>query len=225
MRYLKKYLPLILLATALAAVYLSGWLEYATLENIQLIREEALLKYRQTPILVTVSFITLYTVITALSLPAATLLTLLGGAIFGSWLGTLWVIIGATSGAVIVFTIAKSTFGESLRNKVKKFQGTISSEIEESAFSYLLFLRLVPVFPFVIVNILPALFSIKLSTYIVTTALGIAPGTFVYVNLGSNLAHIKTLEDLLTIKTILAFTLLGLLVLLPILIKKIRTKR
>lgn len=219
---IKKYLPLILLIIVIAGVWFSGLLDLFTLENIKLYKSDVTDLYEKNAVLVSLEFMLVYILVVALSLPTASIFTLLAGAVFGVYLGTFLVVLGATIGASIVFLVARSALGEVLRRKAGKFYDKAKIEMDENAFSYLLFLRLVPAFPFFIVNILPALFPIKLRTYIVTTFLGIIPGTFIYVNLGSALGSIDSLSDLITTKTLMAFGLLGVISLVPVLIKKFK---
>ena len=151
----------------------------------------------------------------ALSLPAATIVSLLGGFLFGRWLGTVLIVSSATLGATAIFGVAKSSFGASLRDRVGPLYHQIAGNMQANAVAYLLFMRLVPVFPFFLANILPALFHVKTRTLAVTTLIGIIPGTFVYANLGRELGTISSLWDLMSMQVLLAFCLLGALALLP----------
>ena len=131
----------------------------------------------------------------------------------------------ATLGACVLFLIARSSLGSTLRDKASGFYDKFEAEMNENGFNYLLFLRLVPVFPFFIVNIVPALFNMRLSSYALATFLGILPGTTIYVNIGRSLAEIDSLSGLLTPQTIFAFVLLGLFALVPTAIKKFKSKK
>ncbi len=222
---IKKFLPLILIVVAMVAVYASGLLDYFNLEQVKQLRDSSQSFLDQYYALGCLLFILAYAATVALSLPTALLLSLLGGALFGPWYGTLHVIVGATTGATIIFLAARSALGDVLRARANKFYNKVKNEMAENAISYMLFLRLVPLFPFFVVNILPALFPIKLRDFIWTTAIGILPGTFVYVNLGAQLADIDKLSDLISTDLLLAFTLLGMLALTPTIIKKIRGKK
>jgi uncharacterized membrane protein YdjX (TVP38/TMEM64 family) len=167
-------------------------------------------------------FIALYCVVTGLSLPGAVIMTLAGGFLFGSLLGTLYVNVGATSGATIAFLVSRYL----LRDWVERSLGDKLQPIQEgfakNAFSYLMTLRLIPLFPFFLVNLVSGLTRMRAGTYIAATALGILPGSFVYANAGRQLGSINSLNEIASPNVLLAFTLLGLLALAPLIYKRIR---
>ncbi len=172
-------------------------------------------------------FLFIYMVIVALGLPTASLLTLSSGFFFGAWLGGTLTVLGATCGATILFWVAKTSLGENLRKKAAQSKGLynkIAVELEKNQWSGLLFLRLVPAFPFFLVNIVAAFCNVSVSVFFITTLLGIAPASFIFANLGKELGNISSLSGLISPNILLAFTGLGLLALLPALIKKIRDK-
>jgi uncharacterized membrane protein YdjX (TVP38/TMEM64 family) len=133
------------------------------------------------------AFVALYIVVTALSIPGAVVLTICGGILFGWLAGGLAAIVGATTGATIIFSIARTACGESLMRSVGPRVRKIANGFRSNAFSYLLFLRLVPIFPFWLVNLAPALVGVRLATFVGATALGIVPGTFAYAVVGDGL--------------------------------------
>lgn len=219
----KRWLPLVILTTLIAFSYISGWHEALTLENLQ---EQKLAFQSYTtdqPVLSAFVFTAAYITAVALSLPIATLLTLLSGFLFGKWLGTFLVVTGATAGAIIIFVIAKTSLGAGLREKAGGIYQKIADNMKENAAGYLLFMRLVPLFPFVLVNIVPAFFNVSLRVFVLTTFFGIIPGTFVYVNLGEALGEIQSLQSLISTKTLVAFALLGLFALIPALYKQLKS--
>lgn len=221
---IKRFAPLALLVLLMIAVYASGLHRTLTLNEIQN-HKLPLLNYANThPFIAAILFIAGYAGAVALSLPVATLLTLLGGFLFGAWLGTLYVVLGATAGATAIFLIARGASGAALRDKAGPLYAKIECNMRENAVGYMLFMRLVPLFPFFLVNIVPALFNVPLRAYVLTTFIGIMPGTFVYVNLGTALGDIDSLDDLGSPQTLIAFTLLGLFALAPVLYKKLRKK-
>jgi uncharacterized membrane protein YdjX (TVP38/TMEM64 family) len=126
----------------------------------------------------------------------------------------------ATIGASIIFMVAKTSLGETLREKAGGLYKRIEGNMQDNAVGYLLFMRLVPLFPFFLVNIVPALFNVPLRVFVITTFIGILPGSFVYVNVGEQLGDIETLNDLVSRKTLLAFALLGVFALIPTLYKQ-----
>ncbi len=164
----------------------------------------------------------LYIITTALSIPGATVLSLTIGFIFGRTMGTLLIVISATIGATLVFLLARYLFADWGKKRIDESPLTqkITDGFQNDAASYMLFLRLVPLFPFWLVNIAPAFTSISTQTFIITTLIGIIPGSFVYANLGKSLASIDSLDGLLSSEMLLALSLLGILSLLPVLAKK-----
>jgi uncharacterized membrane protein YdjX (TVP38/TMEM64 family) len=156
-----------------------------------------------------------------LCVPAGTVFGLLAGYLFGIWIGAAAVVFSSTLGGTILFLLAKTSFGALLRRKMGGFYDKIAGNMRENAVSYMLFMRLVPVFPYVVVNILPALFNIPLRLFLATSVIGMLPGVFVLVNLGRALAEIRGPSDLFSPGLLLAFTLLGLLALTPALYRKL----
>lgn len=218
MTKLKKFLPLICLITLM--IIASQFI------NIQIIldyKNQLISLAENNIILASLSYVTIYFIAVALSLPIATVLTLLSGIIFGPVLGTLIVISGASLGAITIFLIIKKASGsEGLLNKYNNSKSllTLQKNLKENAVNYLLFARLVPIFPFVLVNIAPATVGIKLSTFAWTTFIGILPGSFIYTYLGYQSGQIENISDLVSLEMLLALTLLGLFSLTPILFKR-----
>jgi uncharacterized membrane protein YdjX (TVP38/TMEM64 family) len=122
-----------------------------------------------------------------LSLPGGAVLTIAGGFLFGWFLGGVASIVGATIGACAVFLIARSSLGDFLAARAVPWLSRFRQGFQEDAFSYLLFLRLVPIFPFWLVNLAPGLLGVSFATYVATTILGIIPGTFAYSLAGNGL--------------------------------------
>lgn len=167
-----------------------------------------------------------YSLSTALSLPGGTVLSLLLGFLFGRWTGALLIVISATLGAAAIFWLARYLLADWARQRLQ--QHALSQKLLEGfqadAFNYLLFLRLVPLFPFWLVNLAPAFTSVSMRTYLVTTFIGIMPGSFVFANLGQSLGRIESLDQLLSWQTVLALSLLGGLALIPVLSKRLQPK-
>ena len=225
LKIIKRWLPLIILAVLMIVAFATGLHEKLSLEVLQENKEAMLDMVKKQPVTSAFGFMILYIIFVALSLPAATLLTLAGGFLFGPWLGTLYVVTSATIGATIVFSVAKTSMGTTLREKAGGLYQKIEGNMNENAIGYLLFMRLVPLFPFFLVNIVPALFNVSLRIYVLTTFFGIIPGSFVYVNLGGQLANILSLSDLVSLETLIAFALLGVFALIPSLYKHIKKRR
>lgn len=225
MKNLKRFLPLIILVGAAIAAYAFDLQHYFTLESIKAQKEEFQGLIDNQPLVSALVFMLLYTAAVALSLPIATPLTLLGGFLFGLVQGTLLVVTGATIGATIIFLIAKTSLGTTLREKAGGLYKKVEGNMKENAFGYLFFMRLVPVFPFVAVNILPALFNVPLRTFLITTFFGIMPGTAVFVYFGEQLGEINEISDLLSPQLFLAFALLGVFALIPNLHKQWKKRK
>jgi uncharacterized membrane protein YdjX (TVP38/TMEM64 family) len=184
---LDRLAPLLPLLAALFAFFALGLNEYVSIDKLQ--DNRALLKewVQQHRTEAALIFIAAYIVVAAASLPAGAVLSVTGGFLFGSVFGAAWIVIGATIGATILFLIARSTLGEPLR---QRFSGSIKAMEEgfrRNAFSYMLILRLVPLFPFWLVNLAPAFLGVSLATFVLTTAIGIIPGAFVFASIGNGL--------------------------------------
>ena len=158
----------------------------------------------------------------ALSLPGGLVLSLAMGFVFGRWIGTVLVVIAATLGATLVFLAARYLFADAARRRLGAAGERIIAGFNENAFAYLLFLRLVPLFPFFLVNLAAAFTAVPLRTYVLATLVGIVPGTFVYVNLGQTLGRIESLDGVVSRETVLAFVLLGVLALAPVAWKRLK---
>jgi uncharacterized membrane protein YdjX (TVP38/TMEM64 family) len=170
-------------------------------------------------------FILSYIAVTGLSLPGAVILTLAGGFLFGGVVGTLLVNVGATTGATLAFLTARYLLRDAVEQKFGTWLGPLQEGFAKNAFSYLMTLRLIPLFPFFVVNLVSGLTRVSLATYVAATALGIIPGSFVYAYAGRQLGTINSLKEIASPNVIGAFVLLGLLALLPIAYKKLSGRR
>ncbi|MEW6684363.1 MAG: TVP38/TMEM64 family protein [Nitrospirota bacterium] len=185
--------------------------------------KDALRAYTDAHYAVTVAiFITAYCVQTALSLPGAVIFTLTGGFLFGTALGTVYVNLGATSGAVLAFLTARYLFRDGVERRFGEKMDAIQRGFGRNAFNYLLTLRLIPLFPFFLVNLAAGLTRIRLSTYTAATAIGIIPASIVYANAGSQLGRIESLRDVASPGVLGAFALLGLLALVPVAYQRLK---
>ncbi len=169
-------------------------------------------------------FILAYAIVTGLSLPGAVILTLAGGFLFGAVGATFFVNIGATTGATLAFLTARYLLRDTVEQKFGKWLGPFQEGFAKNAFSYLLTLRLIPLFPFFVVNLVSGLTRVSVGTYVAATALGIIPGSFVYAYAGRQLGTINSLKEIASPNVIGAFVLLGLLALVPALYKKYAAK-
>lgn len=215
----------ILFAGLIAFIALGGeqWLSLAAFQA----HREFLLQYTAShyeSVLILSGLI--YTAAIALSIPGAALLSLVTGFLFGRWVGTAVIVVAATLGGTLVFLAARYLVGDIAHKRLEKHAAAakILHGFQADAFHYLLFLRLVPLFPFWLVNLAPAFTHIRTRTYIMATAIGIVPGSFVFANLGQSLGRLDSLHHLLSREVIVAFVLLGALALAPVVLKKFRNK-
>lgn len=198
---------------------------YLTLETMQANRDRLLAFTDEHRTAAVASFIVTYCLVTGLSLPGATILTLVGGFLFGSLLGTVFVNLGATGGATLAFLAARYLLRDTVEQKFGKWVGPLQAGFTKNAFSYLMTLRLIPLFPFFIVNLVTGLTRMNIGTYVGATALGIIPGSFVYAYAGQQLGTINSLKEIASPNVIAAFALLGLLALVPTVYKKFSGKQ
>ncbi len=172
-----------------------------------------------------------YILATALSLPIGIVLTIVAGFLFGTWVASLWVIAGATIGSVVIFLAARTALHDTLEAKAGPWLKRMEKGFREDAFSYLLVLRLLPIVPFWLANLVPALLGVPLGTYIVATAIGIVPGTVVFASVGGGLGAIldrgETPDFGLLLEPAILLPLVGLslLALLPVAYKRWKQRR
>jgi uncharacterized membrane protein YdjX (TVP38/TMEM64 family) len=176
-------------------------------------------------ILFVLIFIVIYIIVVAMQLPGASFLTLGGGFLFGPLIGALYVNVGATLGATAAFFVARYILGSTLQEKFSKQLAKFNAEMDKNSALYLLTMRLIPAFPFFLINLLAGLTKIRARTFIWTTSLGIFPGSLVYAFAGSQLNRVKTLGDIMSPQVLMAFGFLILFSLIPIIVKKIVAKR
>jgi len=221
----RKILILLVFAAVVAAFHFLDLGKYLTLESLKANRaalEDLRLAHA---VLFAAAFVLVYIVQTAFSLPGAAILSLAAGAIFGVLQGTVLVVTGATIGAILAFLVSRTL----LRDWVlKKFGGRmerIDRGLRENGLSYLLFLRLVPAFPFFLVNLACGVTGLPLRTYALGTLFGIIPGSLVFVNAGASLAAIESVRQVASPRVLGSFALLGLFALLPTIINVVKKRR
>ncbi len=222
----RKKFAIISVAAVLIALFFYFDLErYLTLESLKANRDALAVFYLENRLTTVACFIAIYIVQTALSLPGATVLTLASGALFGSVMGTVYVNIGATTGAVLAFLAARYLYHDAVHNKLGTRLEKINSELEKAGFNYLLSLRLVPIFPFFLINLASGLTKIPLRAFFLATMIGIIPGSFVYCNAGASLATINSVGGIASPRVLGSFALLGLFSLVPVFYKKIKRRQ
>jgi uncharacterized membrane protein YdjX (TVP38/TMEM64 family) len=207
-----------IIAFLVVLFFFFGWDDYFTLAHLQVQQASILSYYADHLALTLLVYGFIYIVVTGLSLPGATILTLLGGALFGLLWGTIIVSIASTIGATLAFFTARFLFREDLEQKFAKQLNTINQGIEKEGGYYLFTLRLVPIFPFVAINLIMGLTKMPATTFFWVSQVGMLAGTLVYVNAGTQLATIKSLADITSPWLIVSFILLGIF---PLAAKKI----
>lgn len=240
---LRRWGPLAILLCAIAAAWAAGLQDYLSLTAIADNRDALIGFVSNNAVLSGLIYFGVYATAVSLSLPGASLLTILGGFLFGWLAGGFLTVLAATAGAIVIFLVARTSLGEALASRAGPWMNRLSKGFREDAFHYLLFLRLVPVFPFWLINIAPALAGVPLGTYAITTLIGIIPGTFAFSVLGSGLdsiitaqrqAHLACVAEqgaancqftldagaLVTPQLLAAFAALGVVALIPVAVRK-----
>lgn len=243
---LKRWLPLVVIAAVMALVFAMGWHRQLTFENLAARRTEIDTFVKAHLVVSVLLFMAAYIGVVALSLPGGGVLTITGGLLFGVWLGAPVTVVAATIGATIIFLVAKTSLGAALAERAGPWLERFRAGFEKEGLAYMLFLRLVP-FPFFVINLAPALLGVPLRTFVVGTFFGIMPATFAFSYLGDTLdrvitdareAHAKCLAtaggadcklsvDLSTlpiVQILVALTLIGVVALIPTLLKRWRAK-
>jgi uncharacterized membrane protein YdjX (TVP38/TMEM64 family) len=214
-----------LFAGAIVAFFAFGGEHYVNLETIKANRDLLLSFTAEHYAGALVLAFVIYTAATAFSVPGGLVLSLTLGFLFGRWVATALIVVAGTLGATMLFLAARYLFADFARRRLGAVGKKINTGFTENAFSYLLFLRLVPLFPFFLVNLAPALTDIPVRTYVLATFIGILPGTFVFTNFGQTLGRIQSTGELFEPQTIAAFVLLGMFALVPVAVKKFRQNR
>lgn len=229
-----RYAPVVLVIAGLVLGYAFGLQNYLSLTFLAEQRE-ALRAYVDANFLWSaLLFLVVYILAVAFSFPAASVLTIFGGFLFGWLIGGALVAVGATIGASILFLATRSAFGSFLRHRVDGVVKKMADGFRENAFGYLFVIRLAPVFPFFVVNIAAALFDISLGRFFTATLFGILPGTFAYAYLGQGVDSVLVaaqasgreaqISDLVTPEITLAFFALAFVALIPTVVKQIRKR-
>jgi len=242
-RRLAPLIAIILLAIAAYIIFGRGSISLEALVRHRMTIDGFVTEHR---LLAVLAYIALYIAAVALSLPGAIFLTVAGGFLFGLAVGASAAVIGATVGATIIFLVARTALGEPLLRRAGPRAAQLAQGFRDDAFSYLLFLRLVPAFPFFLVNLAPAFAGVRLLPFVAATALGVIPGAIVYALAGTGLDSVIAAQkdaynaclavgladcqmvfnakDVLTPQLIGALVALGLLALVPVVVKRLRAR-
>lgn len=228
---LARLLLLGMVGLALAAVFLFDLDDYLTFESVRDHRQALMDWYARNSLLAVIGFFLAYAAVVALSVPGAVWLTLAGGFLFGTVLATLVVVLAATVGALGIFLIARYALADFFHDKMGKAGQRMEKGFRENALSYLLVLRLVPVFPFWLVNLVPAFLGVAAKTFVIGTFLGIIPATAVFSSIGSGLGEILDAGEMPDLDIIFQPAILGplmglaLLALLPVAFKRFKSSK
>lgn len=238
----KRWAPLIVIVGLMLLGFAMGWHKYLSLS--ELIRQRTMLQafVADNIGMALGTYVLIYVAATAMSLPGAVILTIAGGFLFGAAFGAATTVVAATIGATLIFCAARTALAETLRRKAGPMMAKLADGFRENALSYLLFLRLVPAFPFWLVNIASALFDVKLRVFVIGTFVGIIPGTIAFAFVGAGLGSLIEAQEvanpgcadagtcaidpmaLATPELLGAFAALGAIAIIPVLVKKLRRK-
>jgi uncharacterized membrane protein YdjX (TVP38/TMEM64 family) len=214
---LRRWGPLAAVVVALVAFYAFGLHEYLSLEALRRSQNTLSSFVTHNAVGAAAAYFVVYAAAVAVSFPGASALTVAGGFMFGAVIGTALAWAAATAGATIIFLVARTSLGDLLAERAGARMQKLRAGFQEEGFNYLLFLRLVPLFPFWLVNLGAALFGMRLLPYVTATAIGILPGTFVFSYFGAGLGTVlEAQRPELPTELIVALVLLALLALLPV---------
>lgn len=211
----RKILVILFTAIAVAFFFYLDLGRFLTLDALKTNRQALLNYYTGHKMAMVAAFMTVYILQAALSLPGAAILSLAAGAIFGPAMGTVYAVISASIGATLAFLVTRYLLRDIVLDRFgNKLEG-INRELDTRGLNYLLFLRLVPLFPFFLINLAAGLTRLPLRTFVIATTIGIIPGGFVFVNAGASLATITTTKDIASPRVLGSLALLGLFALAP----------
>ncbi len=243
----RRIVPLAVITAAALVIFAMGWRSYLSFET--LVRHRAALEEFVDSHFVAAlaAYVAIYVGLVALSIPCSVFLTITGGILFGWLTAVATVLVSATAGATVIFLIAKTAFGEYFVRRAGPRLSRIVAGFRADAFCYLLFLRVVPLFPFALVNLAPALVGVPLRTFVAATALGIIPATFVFAAMGDGLDSVIRVQESIyracvdagrpdcrldfdlaaaaTPQLVGALIALGLLALVPVAIKRVYARK
>jgi uncharacterized membrane protein YdjX (TVP38/TMEM64 family) len=229
---LKRFMPLLVVAAALATFFALGGPEYISLDSLRDNQEVLKAFVSNNFLIAVVGFVALYAFLVGISFPGASFLSIFAGFLFGVVTGTMAVVVAATLGATGIFLVARSALGTGLAAKAGPFMQKFEKGLKKDELSYLFILRLVPLFPFFIVNIVPALFDVKIRNYFIATLFGIIPGSLVYVSVGNGIGDaLAAGQDVplagLMFRPAVILPIIGLILLsmIPVLYKKFSKKK
>ncbi len=216
---------------ALVLFFALGGADYVSLESLRDNRAFLTQFVQESYLIAALCFIVAYFLVAAFSLPLGLLLSLTGGFLFGAIWGGFFIVVGATLGATSLFLAAKYVFREALSRSAGVYLQKLEAGFQENALSYMFVLRLVPIFPFWVVNLVPALLGVRGQVFFVGTFFGIMPGSFAYALAGAGIGSVfdqggeLSASNILTPQLLGAFVALGLVALMPVVYKQIRKRK
>lgn len=242
-RRIGRYLPAVTVLALFVAAWLFGWFDYVSLSRLIMHRQSLAGQVADHRAVALIVYFLVYVCLVAVSFPGATLLTVSAGLLFGGVAAGIVTVFAATLGATIIFLVARSSFGDILQKRAGPFVSRMIEGFNRDAFNYLLFLRLAPVFPFWVVNIVPGLVAMPVRSFVAATFLGIIPGTFAYAFIGAGLDSVIAAQEradpgcaaagtcridpsaLVTGKLLFAMAALAVVSVLPVIVRKWRASR
>lgn len=214
----KRLLLVLVLALVVALFFLFDLGRYLTLDYLKASRDSFQALYEQRAIAMLAAYFVLYVVVTMLSLPGGAVMGLAGGALFGFWPAVLVVSFASTIGATLACALARYLLRDYVQRRFGERLRPINEGVEREGPFYLFTLRLIPLFPFFVVNLVMGLTPMRLGTYYWVSQLGMLPGTMVFINAGKELGKIQSVGDIFSPSLLLSFALLGLF---PLIAKKL----
>jgi len=225
-----RLIPVFVLAAGAAVFFGFGLHSHLNFETLRTNRNELIGWVEENRVLAVLAFITVYAAAIVFVPPSGAVMTVFGGFLFGAIWGTAWVVVGATIGATLLFLSARLSVGDALRRRAGNSIRKLEAGFRENALSYMLVLRLVPLFPFWLVNLAPAFLGVSLPIFVFGTFVGIIPGTAVYAIFGAGLGSIFdrneeiSLAGIITPEILAALVGLAILSLIPVIYKRFKGK-
>jgi uncharacterized membrane protein YdjX (TVP38/TMEM64 family) len=224
-RYMRKIVLLCLFLSVIVVIEISGVNAYLTLESLKRYQRSIEVIIAHHHLLSVLFYILLYIFSTAFAIPGALILSLAGGLFFHTLPGVIYVNIGATMGAILAFLFARYILGDWVQKRYSTQLGSFNNELVKNGYIYLLSVRLIPVFPFFLINLLSGLTRVPLRTFVWTTSAGIFPASLIYTFAGSRIGDVTSPGDIISRPMLSALMFLALLVLVPVLWKKLKSRR
>jgi uncharacterized membrane protein YdjX (TVP38/TMEM64 family) len=228
---LRRWLPIAVLGLGFVLFFAFGLQRHISFETLQEHRGWLVAEVASNEVLVAASFMAIYALVVAFSIPGGAIMTISAGFLFGTVPAATYGVLGGTLGAVCVFLAARTAFGEVLRAKAGPALKRMEAGFRNNAFNYMLFLRLIPLFPFWLVNLVPAFLGVTLRTYFLATLVGVIPGALVFASLGNGLGAIldaggePDLGIVFRPEVLLPLLALAGLALLPVAYKKFKARK